>query len=466
MLKDVSEVLRDDPTLQEIVRRCTGLGKPRSITNIAGREAEFRDLPAGLPTSLRKALTALGRDHLYAHQRETLDLVRQGQNVLLVTSTASGKTLAFNTSILDTLLREGGGHALYIYPLNALANDQRVQLEKLVRELPVADRPAIGITTGQATPKEKQQARNARLVLTNPETIHHRILQHPGEWSPLLSGLRFIVLDEAHMYRGAFGAHMAHVVRRLLRLAARAGSQPQLIGATATIGNPAELGQSLTSREFTVVDRDGSTKPDRKLVVWQPSGGLGEYQADAVKLTVASLATRRSVILFAGSRYGVENVTDMVRKAVDPDMAASVTPYRGGFTASQRKKIEDGLRSGQIRAVITTNALEAGIDIGSLDVAIIAGYPGTMMAFWQQAGRAGRGKASHVFYVPSVNPLDEYFAEDPDRLLTTPHELATFDPWNPRVATQHVMWRALEAWRISATEGCASTGLGRSKSDA
>lgn len=438
------------PAAREIIGGYRGFGAPRWSRELPGREADLVDLPADLPRSLHEALVRANRSRLYLHQLETLNQVRAGKNVLLVTSTASGKTLAFNTAILDSLLQEPGARALYLYPLNALANDQRQALLDFVALLPADQRPRVGLVTGQATDEEKRAARDAHLILTNPETVHYSLLQRPTNWAAALSRLRFIVVDEAHMYRGAFGAHMAHVLGRLLRLAQGEGARPQIIAASATIGNPAELGRMLTGRDFTVIDRDGSAKPGRELIAWEPpvfdDGSYGSYEAEAVALTVASLRAGRSVILFARSRRSVESLTSEVKDFIgDADLAEAVVPYRGGYTAGERREIEDGLRSGSVRAVITTNALEAGIDIGSLDVAILAGYPGTMMAFWQQAGRAGRrGRSSQIFYIPSANPLDAYFAADPERLLTTPHELATFDPWNPRIAVNHVLWRAIE----------------------
>lgn len=438
----------------EIVGSYAGWGRVRWMATIPAKPPEMVDLPSGLPPALVGALNAMGRSQLYSHQLATIEAVREKKDVLLVTSTASGKTLAFNAAILDELLRSRSGHALYVYPLNALANDQASALRELVGNLPASDRPRIAVVTGQSDTSEKQSARGADLVLTNPESIHFSMLQRPDAWRGLLGRLRFVVVDEAHMYRGAFGAHMSHVLRRLLRISARLGSHPQLIAASATIGNPDELARLLTGREPVVIDRDGSSRPERQLVVWEPplfaNGQHGSYEREAVQLLVAALAVGRSVILFARSRRSVEGLTAEVQQEIreqldDPVLADAVKPYRGGYTASERKEIEAGLRGGKIRAVVSTNALEVGIDIGSLDVVIIAGYPGTMQAFWQQAGRAGRrGLTSQIFYVPSANPLDEYFAESPERLLETPHEHATFDPWNPRIAVQHVLWRAGE----------------------
>lgn len=453
----------------EIEAAYSGWGRVRWMATIPARPAEMVDLPADLPPALDQALRGMGRSQLYSHQAATVEAVRDGKDVLLVTSTASGKTLAFNAAILDTLLRDGSGHALYVYPLNALANDQASALRELVAHLPEAARPRIAVVTGQADTAEKQSARGAGLVLTNPESIHFSMLQRPDSWRGLLGRLRFIVVDEAHMYRGAFGAHVSHVLRRLLRVCAQLGSHPQLIAASATIGNPDELARLLTGRQPVVIDRDGSARPERQLVTWEPplfaGGRHGSYETEAVQLLVAALSTGRSGILFARSRRSVESLTADVQKEIreqlrDPALAKSVKPYRGGYTASERKEIEAGLRAGHVRAVITTNALEVGIDIGSLDFVIIAGYPGTMQAFWQQAGRAGRrGATSQIFYVPSANPLDEYFAEVPDRLLETPHEHATFNPWNPRIAVPHVLWRAAEVpiratgpWEDTAAE--------------
>ena len=233
------------------------------------------------------------------------------------------------------------------------------------------------------------------------------------------------------MYRGAFGAHMSHVVRRLLRLAVRLGSKPQLIAASATIGNPDELASRLTNRDFVVIDRDGSARPERQLIAWEPplyaNGRRGPYEAEAVQLFLASLRAGRSVILFARSRRGVEGLTADIQDQIksgfsNPGIAGTVKPYRGGFTGSERKDIENGLRDGSVRGVVTTNALEVGIDIGSLDVVVIAGYPGTMMGFWQQAGRAGRRGRRARSSTCQREPPRQYFAEDPSRLLIRQRE--------------------------------------------
>lgn len=431
----------------EIEREYGGWGRPTWAATLPAHAPELVRPPDDLPSELASALQAMGRSQLYSHQLATLEAVRSGADVLLVTSTASGKTLAFNLAVFDRLLRDGGT-ALYIYPLNALANDQRFVLEDLVGKLgPTSIR--VGLVTGQASPDEKRAARAADVIATNPETLHYSILRNPHLWERALSNLRFIIVDEAHMYRGAFGAHMAHVVRRLLRLASARRSRPQIIAASATIGNPAQLASQLTGRDFVVIDHDGSAKAARQLVVWEAptygDGRRGPMETEALSLLRASLLTDRSVILFARTRRRVETLTAEAREALPRELAARVHPYRGGYTSSERKIVEAGLRSGDVRAVISTNALEVGIDIGSLDVAIVAGFPGSMMAFWQQAGRAGRrDKPAQIFFIPSDNPLDAYFAADPRRLVDTPHESATFDPWNPRVAADHVLWTAAE----------------------
>jgi DEAD/DEAH box helicase domain-containing protein len=232
----------------EVIATYRGWGKARWSAVIPGRDAELVPVPDGLPEPLLAALASMDRTRLYSHQRRTIELVRDGRDVLLVTSTASGKTLAFNAAILDRLLREPHSRALYLYPLNALANDQRQGLENLVSLLPAGTRPRVGLVTGQASAEEKRAARDAHLILTNPETVHFSILQRPEQWRAALGQLRFLVVDEAHMYRGAFGAHAAHVLRRLLRLARAAGADPQVIAASATIGNPVELGKLEMSR--------------------------------------------------------------------------------------------------------------------------------------------------------------------------------------------------------------------------
>lgn len=424
------------------------------MADIPDKQADLVDLPKSLNPDLINALRSMGRTRLYSHQRATIEEVQAGHDVAPVTSTASGKTLGFNAAVLDGLIGKDG-RALYLYPLNALANDQRVALTELVDRLPSACRPRIGLATGQSSTNERRAARDADIVLTNPEMLHFSILRNPRLWRGLLGYLRFVVVDEAHLYRGAFGAHMAHLMRRLIRLAAAAGSSPRFILASATIGNPAELAQMLTRREYVVVSRDGAAKAQKQVIVWEPPSYVDSegnrrylsYEDEAVQLLSAALRAGRSAILFVRSRRSVESVTAAVKEVLAdrPDLSSAVAPYRGGYSPTERKTIEGGLRSGAIRGVISTVALEAGIDIGSLDVVIIGGYPGTMMSFWQQAGRAGRrDRAAQVFYVPSSNPLDAYFAMAPMRLLDTPHEIATFDMWNPNIAALHTLWSANE----------------------
>jgi DEAD/DEAH box helicase domain-containing protein len=438
----------------EVARYYRGRGGPVWIAEIPGTDAVLVDPPGSLSPIIAEALRLAGRSRLFSHQRATIEAVQAGKDVALVTSTASGKTLGFNAAVLDGLLRRGG-RALYLYPLNALANDQHAALKSFIEHIPIGDRPRIGLSTGQSTTDERRAARDGDIVLTNPEMLHFSILRNPRLWRGLLGRLQFVVIDEAHLYRGAFGAHMAHLMRRLTRLSQESGAVPQFIVASATIGNPGELATALTRRSFEVISEDGSAKPPRQLVVWEPPSYTDQqgnrrflsYEDEAVALLRASLNAGRSAILFVRSRRSVEAITDAIKNELvdEPQLADAIAPYRGGYSAAERKAIENGLRAGLIRAVVSTVALEAGIDIGTLDVAIIAGYPGTMMSFWQQAGRAGRrGKPAQIFFVPSGNALDAYFATAPDRLLETPHELATFDPWNPHIATVHTLWSANE----------------------
>ena len=440
----------------EIHGHYSGSGGPVWWETIPAKPATMVDLPNDLHPALVSALHRLGRRQLYSHQRETIEVVRQGKDLMLVTATASGKTLAFNAAILDSILKSGG-RAIYLYPLNALANDQYAALTELVAGLPARVQLRVGRATGQSEQNERRAARTSDLVLTNPEMVHFSVLRNPQLWRGLLSSLRFVVVDEAHLYRGAFGAHVAHLLRRLTRLSESMGGRPRFIAASATIGNPVEHGSMLIGRSIEVLSGDGSPAPERQLVVWEPPHYLDEegnkrylsYEDESVRVLSAALHAGKSAILFVRSRRSVESVIDevqrLLRKEGHDHLANRVAPYRGGYSATERKNIEAGLRNGEVRAVVSTVALEVGIDIGSLDVVIIAGYPGSMMSFWQQAGRAGRrGGQSQVIYIPSNNALDAYYARSPKLLLTTPQELATFDPWNPHIAVPHLAWSAGE----------------------
>ncbi|MHB1318064.1 MAG: DEAD/DEAH box helicase [Anaerolineae bacterium] len=429
------------------------------VGNIPAREPAYSLPDPPLPQPLIRSLRRLDITRLFSHQTEALRLAREGQDIVVVTSTSSGKTLCYNLPVLERILGDRQARALYIYPINALVNDQFNMLARLNLEL---GQSAVGIDrySGSVTSDRRKDIRERQpnILLTNPEMVHLSFLQWHHIWAPLWKNLRYVVLDEVHTYRGVFGAHMAGLVRRLLRVARYYGTRPQFICCSATIANPQDLVESLTSRPCTVVDRDGSASGRRLFVLWNPplDKNQGEnvrrsYADESVDLLQLCLREDMNTIVFTRARRVTEQ---MLRKSqgLSPEAIESpdepvpqIASYRAGYLAEEREAIETRLKLGELRGVITTNALELGIDIGGLDSAIIAGYPGSIMSTWQQAGRAGRrGRDALVFLVASQNPLDQFYMLHPEQFFDEPHEQAVVDLANPFVRLRHLLCSARE----------------------
>lgn len=399
------------------------------------RAAVREPMPAGVHGRLRDALANAGIHTLFDHQARAWEAIADGGDVVIVTATSSGKTLCFNLPILSASLRSPRTRALYLYPTKALANDQAAALAKLTRDLPVA----VGVYHGETDQEERARLRAAppHVLISNPDTLHHNQLARHADWSGWWSELQFVVIDEAHAYRGVFGSHVGHVLRRVRRVAANYGADPRFISASATIGNPSDHVEALIGRRPVVIDRDGSPQVPRDFVLWRPSMGS---ELETARLLVGSAKAGISAIGFSRSRVAAERI----RRAIRRDLARSghekldtgVAVYRAGLPTARRRQIEAGLRDGSVRSVISTNALELGIDIGSLEVAVLSSYPGSTMAFRQQAGRAGRRDSpALVMMVIGENPLDEYIAEHPDWAISAGAETAAIDPANESVAT-------------------------------
>ena len=427
------------------------------IESLDVRQPEYGAPSPPLGTSLQRALGFLGVSQLYVHQVEALERVRAGQNVVVVTATSSGKTLCYNLPIIERLLVEREGRALYIYPINALVNDQLKSLFKINLAL---GKEALGIAryTGSLSAEKRRdtRARNPNIFLTNPEMLHLSFLLWHQNWQDLWRNLRFIVIDEVHTYRGVFGSNMAQLLRRVLRMAAHYGSSPQFICCSATIANPKELVENLVGREFQVIDRDGAGRGQRYFVLWNPpltstdgSNVRRSYVEESVDLLLHCIRARYNTIVFARARRLTERMLRLTKTtdqaAVETSPSQRISSYRAGYLAEEREEIESRLKTGDIRGIITTNALEMGIDIGGLDAAIIAGYPGTIMSTWQQAGRAGRrGRDALIFLVASQNPLDQYYMGHPHDFFARPHELAVVDLRNPYIRLKHLLCGARE----------------------
>jgi len=411
------------------------------------RAARTAQIPDELHPRLRAALEAQGLDSLYEHQAEAWEAAARGEHVVVTTGTASGKTLAFNLPVLDSLARDAKRRALYLYPTKALAQDQLRALGAFA--LPRL-RPEIydGDTPSEARWRIR---RWANVVLTNPDMLHVGVLPHHDRWADVLHNLRWVIVDEAHVYRGVFGSHVGNVLRRLRRLARVYGAEPQFVFASATIANPGELARALAGVGATVVRDDAAPRAERTVVLWNPPlldpelGRRASALGEASRL-MADLVTRgRRTICFAKSRKAAELIHRLTVERVDAETGRRLAPYRAGYTPAQRREIERRLVEGELLGVSATDALELGIDIGSLDAAISVGFPGTVASLRQQWGRAGRRGHGLALLVASEDALDQYFMREPEALLSRTVEAARSDHANPRVLDGHVLSAAYEA---------------------
>ena len=417
------------------------------LTTEPPREPRTAPLPVDLHPQLRAALARQGIEQLYAHQAETWTAARAGGHVMVTTGTASGKTLAFNLPVLDALATEPKNRALYLYPTKALAQDQARALSELAV-------PGVrtAIYDGDTPQEQRPQIRKgANLILTNPDMLHIGVLPRHDLWADVLHNLRFVVIDEAHVYRGVFGSHVANVLRRLRRLARIYGADPQFVFASATIANPGELAHSLLGETATVVGDDAAPRAERTIALWNPElldaelGLRASALGDASRLLAAFVQRGLRTICFAKSRKAAELIHRMAADRVDSKTAKRLAPYRAGYTPQQRRDIEQRLVAGELLGVSCTDALELGIDIGLLDCAISVGFPGTVASLRQQWGRAGRRGHGLAVLVASEDALDQYFMREPETLLGRRVEAAILDHSNPRVLDGHVAAAAFEA---------------------
>jgi DEAD/DEAH box helicase domain-containing protein len=415
----------------------------------AGRE---ESLPGGIDPALVSALVAGGITSVWRHQAEAWEAAARGENVIVTTGTASGKSLAFNLPVLSAIAADPKTRVLYLYPTKALAQDQARALAELRLK---GVRAAI--YDGDTELERRWQVRKwANAILTNPDMLHVGVLPHHDRWGDVLHNLRFVVLDEAHVYRGVFGSHVGNVVRRLRRLARAYGADPQLLLASATIANPGELAELVTGEPATVIDADAAPKAEREVVLWNPplvDADLGQRASalgEASRL-LAGLASRGfRTICFAKSRRAAELIHRFAVERLDPATARRLAPYRAGYTPQQRREIERRLVEGELLGVSATDALELGIDIGLLDCAISVGFPGTVASLRQQWGRAGRRARGLAVLVASEDALDQFFMREADALLSRTVEAARLDNANPRVLDPHVLAAAFEGPIVDA----------------
>jgi DEAD/DEAH box helicase domain-containing protein len=413
-------------------------------------EATLVEIPGELHPDVVASLDRVGIEQLYSHQAQALTSAWQ-RTTIVTTGTASGKSLCFNLPTLDALCRDAFARALYLYPTKALAQDQARAINAFGLTKQV--RPAI---YDGDTPRDARGdiRRRANVVLTNPDMLHIGILPHHGAWERLFSHLRIVVVDEAHVYRGVFGSHMANVLRRLLRVAAAYGSDVRVLLASATIANPLELAERLTGLDDVgLIDGDGSPTPRRQIAMWNPPltdeaiGARRSAIGAAAELLARLVREGARCICFMKSRKGVELLARMVREDLqrsDPDLAERVAAYRAGYTSQQRRELEARLTGGELRAVITTDALELGIDIGELDAAVVVTFPGTVAALRQMWGRAGRRGKGLAVYVAGEDALDQFFCRHPDEFLERTVEAAILDHESAQIHQAHLLCAAYE----------------------
>ena len=423
-----------------------------AVHQVPAREAKFEPLPDWVRPDLARAYAEKGVAKLYSHQAMAASAASEGRNVVIVTPTASGKTLCYNLPILNAVLNNPDTRALYLFPTKALAQDQLAELQDLSVRL---DHRFGVFTYDGDTPADARKAIRERgqIVLSNPDMLHTGILPHHTRWQRLFENLRFIVLDELHTYRGVFGSHLANVLRRLRRIARFYGSNPQFICSSATIANPGELASRLAETEFAVIEENGAPSGEKFFVFYNPPvvnrflGIRRSYINESSRVAQQFLDRSLQTIVFANSRLNTELLLTYLQQAnpAPPGRSPAICGYRGGYLPGERREIERGLREGRIRGVVSTNALELGIDIGSLDATVMAGYAGTIASTWQRAGRAGRRNGSScAVLVASSAPLDQFIVRHPDYFFGRSPEHAYVQPDNLEILINHLKCAAFE----------------------
>jgi len=427
------------------------------VREIPPRQAAYAEPATGVPEVLRSLLRRQNIHRFYRHQADAIDAIDAGRDVVIVTGTASGKTLCYNVPVVTRLLADPDARAMYVFPTKALAQDQFGLLTRWAdADAAIGAALAPGVYDGDTPAHNRRRMRSeASVILTNPDMLHVGILPYHTKWHRFLRDLRTVVLDEVHTYRGIFGSHVAGVVRRLLRLCAHYGSRPQIVCCSATIANPAELTGKLTGRDVTLIDNDGAPRGRKYFVLWNPpfldrkAERIARRSAnvEAVDLLVQLVRRRVQTIVFTRARVVAELVHKYAREqlASDGDLAGRIRPYRGGYLPAERRQIERELFAGRLLAVAATNALELGIDVGGLDAAVLVGFPGTICSAWQQAGRAGRTASDSLVVMIAYNdPVDQYLMRHPDYFFGAAHEHAVIDPSNPYILAGQIACAAFE----------------------
>src|SRR5215470_10511700 len=423
-----------------------------AVRHYPAREAQWANFPEWVHPDLRAAYGAKGIQQLYSHQAAAARAVHAGKNLVIVTPTASGKTLCYNLPVLNAILENDDTRALYLFPTKALAQDQLAELHDLNTRL----ENRVGVFTYDGdTPSDARKAirEQSHIVLTNPDMLHTGILPHHTRWTRVFENLRYIVIDELHTYRGVFGSHLCNVLRRLQRIARFYGRTPQFICCSATIANPDELATRLLEANVEVLGANGAPSAEKTFVFYNPpvvNRALGirrSYINESSRVAQEFLKRDLQTIVFANSRLHTELLLTYLQQANPrhPHQPEAIRGYRGGYLPNERREIERGLRDGRIRGVVSTSALELGIDIGSLDTVVMAGYPGTIAATWQRAGRAGRRSGSScAVLVASSAPLDQFMVRHPDYFFGNTPEHACIQPDNLEILVNHLKCAAFE----------------------
>ena len=416
---------------------------------IPGRDAVFSDVDPPFSYEIRQSLVRMGVNRLFSHQAEAINAARQGDNFVVVTSTASGKTLCYNLPVIESLEKDSKARALYIYPTKALAQDQ---LGKLMN----FGLPFIKAATydGDTPKKERPFIKStANVILTNPDMLHVGILPYHSSWADMFRNLKYVVIDEVHSYRGVFGAHVGNILRRLRRIAKYYGSNPQFLCASATINNPAELVNELIGIDAKIIDKDGSPSGKKTFIFWNPpflvtKGERRSANSEAVGLFTKLVESGIRTIVFTKARKTAELILRYARASLKENNSISsdkIMAYRAGYKPSERRKIEKKLFSGELLGVTSTSALEVGVDIGGLDAVVMTGYPGTVASTWQQAGRSGRGTEESIAVLIAIeSPLDQYIMRNPSYFFSSDSEKAIVDTQNPYILADHLLCAAYE----------------------
>ncbi|HKJ57152.1 MAG TPA: DEAD/DEAH box helicase [Nitriliruptoraceae bacterium] len=427
-----------------------GHGDDEGLVHVAHLPVRRPDLvaPPAIGEVVASRLGLLGIERLYRHQAEAITHVQAGDHTILATGTASGKSLAYQVPVMDALVADATATALYLAPTKALARDQL----RAIRDFRIPQVRAAVVDGDTAGAERDAIRRTANWILTNPDLLHHSMLPGHRHWADFLHRLRYVVIDEAHVARGVFGSHVALVLRRLRRLLERYDADPVFILASATVGNPGEHAARLVGDPVEEVARDGSGRGPLDLGLWQPpfddrdEGRRRSLLGEVGDLLASFVAAGTQTLVFTGSRKAAEVIASNARNRIADDLAGGIRAYRAGYLASERRALEEGLRTGDVRGLVSTSALEVGIDIAGLDAVVLAGYPGTVASMWQRLGRAGRGEEAAVgVLVASENPMDQYLVHHPDELLTRPAEDAIIDPTNRYLLAPHLWCAAHEA---------------------